>query len=143
MTYCKSTWVNISLSAVVLLGGFGAAETVQASDWTLATGLTLEQVYTDNANLDDEGLSESITRISPRISAYREGARGKLDLRYAPQYRHYWQETESNQVVNFLRADGNVELFENHLFLDGQPQINIPSTAEAEPVLTALPEAMI
>jgi uncharacterized protein (PEP-CTERM system associated) len=119
MTNCKSTWVCLPLVSAVLWGGLGCAVTAQATDWVIAPGLTLEQVYTDNANLDEEGRSESITRISPRISAYREGARGRLDLRYAPQYRHYWQETESNKVVNFLRADGNVELYENHLFVDG------------------------
>ena len=115
----KSTWVHISLSTAVLLGGGGFVMIGQAADWTFASGVTVEQVYTDNANLDDEGRSESITRISPRISAYRKGARAKFDLRYAPQYRRYWQETRSDKVVHFLRADGNVELYENHLFVDG------------------------
>ena len=124
MTCCKSIWVRIPLSAFVLWGGLGCAVTAQATDWMLAPGLTLEQIYTDNANLDDQGRSESITRLSPRISAYREGPRAKLDFRYAPQYRHYWQETQSDKVVNFLRADGNVELYENHLFLDGWASAN-------------------
>jgi uncharacterized protein (PEP-CTERM system associated) len=115
----KSTWVHVPLSMAFLSQGLGYTLTAQANDWILAPGVTMEQVYTDNVNLDEEGRSESITRISPWISAYREGARARLDLRYAPQYRHYWQETESNQVVNFLRADGQVELYENHLFVDG------------------------
>lgn len=115
----KSTWVSTPVTMAVILGGSGFAPMVQAADWMLAPGITVEQVYTDNANLDSEGLSESITRVSPRISAHREGARAKLDLRYAPQYRHYWQETQSDTVVHFLRADGEVELYENHLFVDG------------------------
>jgi len=115
-----SNWPHTPLSLTALLLALGCPPGVHAGDWVLAPGLTLEQVYTDNANLDEtDGRSESITRISPRISAYRKGARAELDLRYAPQYRHYWQETESNQVVNFLRADGQVELYEQHLFVDG------------------------
>lgn len=105
------------LTLLLFMGGFTLP--ALSSEWVITPGVTVEQVYTDNANLDTEERSESITRISPRISAYREGARARLDLRYAPQYRHYWQETQDNEVIHFLRADGNVELIEQHLFLDG------------------------
>ncbi len=92
---------------------------VQSADWVITPGVLLEQVYTDNANLDNDEVSESITRVKPRISAYRKGARASVDLSYAPQYRHYWEETQDNEVVHFLRADGDIELVKNHFFIDG------------------------
>ncbi|MEN8180449.1 MAG: TIGR03016 family PEP-CTERM system-associated outer membrane protein [Pseudomonadota bacterium] len=92
---------------------------VQSADWKIAPGISIEQIYTDNANLDTDEESESITRLKPRISIYRRGARASVDLRYAPQYRHYWQETQSNEVIHFLKADGDIELVKDHFFIDG------------------------
>ncbi len=92
---------------------------VQSADWTVTPGVLVEQVYTDNANLDNDEQSESITSIKPRISLYRKGARASVDLSYAPQYRHYWEETQDNEVVHFLRADGDIELVQDHFFVDG------------------------
>jgi len=106
-----------------LLGGLGLAglpPMVSASDWIITPAVTVEQVYTDNALLThDNEESESITRLRPSISLYREGGRASVDVNYAPEYRHYWQETEDNEVVHFLRADGKLEVAENVFFLDG------------------------
>ena len=91
----------------------------QSSEWVVTPGVTLEQIYTDNADLtSDDQQEESITRVKPRISVYREGARAKLDLSYAPQYRHYWEGTRSNEVVHFLKAKGDLELIEDHFSVD-------------------------
>ncbi|MEL0584447.1 MAG: TIGR03016 family PEP-CTERM system-associated outer membrane protein [Candidatus Thiodiazotropha sp. (ex. Lucinoma kazani)] len=91
-----------------------------AGDWIISPGVGIEQIYTDNAFLTSENEeSDTISVVRPTISIYKEGARASLDLNYAPEYRHYWDETEDNDVVHFLRTEGNVELVENHLFLDG------------------------
>lgn len=92
---------------------------VQSADWMLAPGIALEQVYTDNSNLDSEKESDWITMVRPRISVYREAARANVDLSYAPEYRHYWKDTQSNDLVHFLRSNGDIELVENHFFIDG------------------------
>lgn len=107
----------------LLLSGLGLSiipMTGSAADWIIAPAITVEQIYTDNALLTNDGEeNESITRITPSISAYREGARARVDFNYAPEYRHYWEDTEDNELVHFLRAEGNTELVEDHLFLDG------------------------
>ncbi|MDJ0808332.1 MAG: TIGR03016 family PEP-CTERM system-associated outer membrane protein [Gammaproteobacteria bacterium] len=90
-----------------------------SADWVVAPGIAVEQIFTDNAHLDDTQEHESITSLKPRISLYRKAARSTVDIRYAPQYRHYWQETESNKLVQFLQAEGDIELVENHFFIDG------------------------
>jgi|GEM_PF-6164881 len=112
---------------LVLVGGLPL--TAQAANWNLAPGLSIGQTYTDNANLDASKRSESITRISPHISLYREGARSKFDLTYAPQYRKYWQETNDNELVNFLRAEGDMELYRSHFFLNGRASVDQRNTS--------------
>ena len=116
---CKGMWREKLIYLAIILVGSGLTASAQSSDWIIAPGLSVEQIYTDNSNLDSEEESDSITRISPRLSLYRKGARAKLDLSYAPQYRHYWQETQPNEVVHFLRADGDIELVKKHIFMDG------------------------
>ena len=106
-----------------LLGGVGLSTlslAANASDWIISPAVTLEQNYTDNSLLShDDPENESITVLRPSISAYREGGRARVDFNYAPEYRHYWEDTEDDELVNFLRAEGEVELMEDHVFLDG------------------------
>jgi uncharacterized protein (PEP-CTERM system associated) len=116
---CKGMWREKLIYLAIILVGSGLTASVQSSDWIVAPGLSIDQIFTDNASLDSEKESDSITRIKPRLSLYRQGARAKLDLSYAPEYRHYWQETHTNKVVHFLRADGDIELVKNHFFVDG------------------------
>ncbi|MCU7844988.1 MAG: TIGR03016 family PEP-CTERM system-associated outer membrane protein [Candidatus Thiodiazotropha sp. (ex Monitilora ramsayi)] len=99
-----------------------------AADWIITPAITVEQVYTDNALLsNDSEESESISRITPSVSVYREGARASVDINYAPEYRHYWEGTEDNELVNFLRAEGNTEVVEDHVFLDGWATADLTS----------------
>jgi uncharacterized protein (PEP-CTERM system associated) len=108
---------------VYLLSGVALSTlslTAAAGDWIISPAVSLEQSYSDNAKLtSDDEESESITILRPSISAYREGARASVDFNYAPEYRYYWDDTEDDELVNFLRAEGNVELLEDHVFLDG------------------------
>jgi uncharacterized protein (PEP-CTERM system associated) len=107
----------------LLLGGLGLTMLTQpavSSDWVITPAVTLEQAYTDNALLThDNQENESITLLRPSISIYREGAKASVDINYAPEYRHFWEDTEDDEVIHFLRGDGNVELMEDHLYLDG------------------------
>ena len=107
----------------LLLAGFGLSTlsmVVPAADWVISPAVTLEQTYTDNSLLtNDNEEHDNITRIRPSLSLYREGARAKVDLNYAPEYRRYWNETQDDELVHFLRADGKAELLQNHLYLDG------------------------
>lgn len=105
---------------MMAFGLAGLAAKVSAADWIIAPAITVEQVYTDNALLSPGNKeSESITRLRPSLSVYREGGRASLDFNYAPEYRRYWQETEDDEVVHFMRADGKLELAEERFFLDG------------------------
>ncbi|MCU7921843.1 MAG: TIGR03016 family PEP-CTERM system-associated outer membrane protein [Candidatus Thiodiazotropha sp. (ex Dulcina madagascariensis)] len=109
-----------SLQLALCIAFACSTSAVTAADWIISPAILVEQVYTDNALLtQDNEEDDSITRVRPSLSLYKEGARASLDFNYAPEYRHYWQDTEDNEVVHLLRAEGNVELYENTLFLDG------------------------
>ncbi len=107
----------------LLLGGLGFSTLslpAIAADWIITPSVTLEQSYTDNALLThDNQENESITLLRPSISIYREGAKAKVDINYAPEYRHFWEDTEDDELIHFLRGDGSVELMQEHLYLDG------------------------
>jgi uncharacterized protein (PEP-CTERM system associated) len=115
----------------IFMGGLGLGLSpvwTHAADWVISPAITLEQTYTDNAFLSETNEeSESITRVSPSLSAYREGGRARVDFNYAPEYRYYWEDTEENEVVHFLRADGNVEVMEGYVFLDGWASADLAS----------------
>ncbi len=115
----------------ILMSGLGLGFLpvwTNAADWIITPAVTLEQTYTDNVFLSEENEeSESITRLNPSISAYREGARARVDINYAPEYRYYWEDTDENEVVHFLRANGNAELLEGYVFLDGWGSADLTS----------------
>ncbi|MCU7904790.1 MAG: TIGR03016 family PEP-CTERM system-associated outer membrane protein [Candidatus Thiodiazotropha sp. (ex Epidulcina cf. delphinae)] len=93
---------------------------VTAADWIISPAVQIEQAYTDNALLTQRNEEDdSITRVRPSLSLYKEGARATFDFNYAPEYRRYQQETADNEVVHLLRAEGNMEIFENSLYVDG------------------------
>ncbi|MES9939645.1 MAG: TIGR03016 family PEP-CTERM system-associated outer membrane protein [Candidatus Thiodiazotropha sp. 6PLUC2] len=90
-----------------------------SGEWIVSPSIALDEVYTDNALLtSEEKQSEYVTRVRPSVSIFREGARANLDFNYSPEYRYYKEETRDNETVHLLRANGDVELVENHLFVD-------------------------
>jgi uncharacterized protein (PEP-CTERM system associated) len=108
---------------------------VHAADWIISPSIGIQHIYTDNANLTyEDTVSDNITVLRPTLSMYKEGARASLDFNYAPEYRHYWDETGDSEVVHFMRTEGNVEIAENHLYLDGwlrADRTNITSTGRS------------
>ncbi|MET0070283.1 MAG: TIGR03016 family PEP-CTERM system-associated outer membrane protein [Candidatus Thiodiazotropha sp.] len=102
------------------MGLSSVTSTIFAADWVISPSVGLQHIYTDNALLTNEDpATDNITVLRPTLSLLKEGGRATLDFNYAPEYRHYWDETHDNEAVHFLRGDGNIELAENHLFLDG------------------------
>lgn len=91
-----------------------------ASEWIISPAVSLDVIHTDNALLstDEKKQDETVTRVKPSISIYREGGRGKLDFNYSPEYRYYAKDTRSNETVHHMRASGDMELVENQLFVD-------------------------
>ncbi|MES9970399.1 MAG: TIGR03016 family PEP-CTERM system-associated outer membrane protein [Candidatus Thiodiazotropha sp.] len=105
---------------------------VYGADWVISPSVGLRHIYTDNVNLTNEDeVSDNVTVLSPTLSIFKEGGRASLDFNYAPEYRHFSDETSDSEVVHFMRTEGNLELAENHFYIDGwltADRTNITST---------------
>jgi uncharacterized protein (PEP-CTERM system associated) len=119
----------------MLLGGYTLAMAplaAPAAEWIISPAVRVGQTYTDNANLSSTNeRSESITQIRPSISIYKEGARATVDINYAPEYNRYWQETQNNELIHYLRAEGKAELLEDHLFVNGWANADVTNISSA------------
>ncbi|MET0052884.1 MAG: TIGR03016 family PEP-CTERM system-associated outer membrane protein [Candidatus Thiodiazotropha sp.] len=110
---------DLRIIAMAGLGLLSLPVSSLAGEWIISPSIGIDHIYTDNVFLSSEDpQSENITRVRPTLSAYKEGARGNFDFNYAPEYRHYWDDTQSNQTINLLRTSGNLEVMENQLFVD-------------------------
>lgn len=108
-----------SMRTLVMFSLLSFSAASQSGEWILSPSIAVDEVYTDNALLSNEDKqTEYVTRVRPSVSIYREGARANLDFNYSPEYRYYKEETRDNETVHLLRANGDVELVENHLFVD-------------------------
>jgi hypothetical protein len=94
-----------------------------ASDWKVATGLSLTERYTDNLSLVANGDAAFVTEITPSISLSRQGARGKASLKYALSEVLYDHDLGRSRLDNNLDASLNVEPVRGVLKLDGNARV--------------------
>ncbi len=110
---------NLRIFSIVGLGLLSLPVSSLAGEWIISPSIGIDHIYTDNVFLSTEDpQSENITRVRPTLSVFKEGARGNFDFNYAPEYRYFWDDTQSNQTINLLRTSGNLEVVENQLFID-------------------------
>lgn len=91
-----------------------------AENWTGTTGLRVSETYTDNIGRQPAGQKRSdwATEVSPYVSYAGQGARssGSIDARLQNWF-HADSQT-SNRTGLQLNAVGNLEAYEDHLFID-------------------------
>jgi uncharacterized protein (PEP-CTERM system associated) len=112
---------NTSLLGRILLCFTLLVSSGVSAEWTVTPGVTLEQVFSDNALLvpeSEDPEDESITIVQPHLSILHEGPRFDLSLNYAPEYREYNQETKEDEWVQFMELDQETALVKDHLFLE-------------------------
>ncbi len=92
---------------------------LEAGDWEFEPRVGGELSYTDNVTLaaEDEE-SEFVTVISPGIRVTGEGRRASLDLDYRAEALFHGGESDRNEVIHELGAEGTIELVREQLFLD-------------------------
>jgi uncharacterized protein (PEP-CTERM system associated) len=91
-----------------------------AADWKFGADVTAGETYTDNVTLAPSGAQQSdwITNVTPSVSAIKNGARLKVDVRYAMQNLFYARDSARNTIYHQLNAHANAELYEKELYLD-------------------------
>ncbi|MDB5888152.1 MAG: hypothetical protein JWM03_1024 [Rhodocyclales bacterium] len=95
-------------------------QSAYAGTWSGAAGLQLGETYSDNIGRQPTGTrSNWATEASPYITYSGRGARssGSLDARLQ-NYLNSDSQT-GNRTGLQLNATGNLEAYENHLFIDG------------------------
>ncbi len=105
--------------------------TACAADWKFGAGVSAGETYTDNVALAPPGAAQSdwITEITPTLSAVKNGARFKADVRYSLQNLFYARDRNRNQIYHQLDARANTELYEKELFLDTSASIRQAATS--------------
>ncbi|MET0065168.1 MAG: TIGR03016 family PEP-CTERM system-associated outer membrane protein [Candidatus Thiodiazotropha sp.] len=132
--------------AIAVFGLLSVPVSSDAGEWIISPAIAIDHLWTDNSLLSSEDpQNESITRVRPSLSVYKEGARGNVDFNYAPEYRYYWEETQANETIHLLRTSGNLEVMENHLFVDAwatSDQTQLSSSRSSPDGLTGTSEAI-
>ena len=102
---------------VALLGG--TAELAMAGDWQITPRLSLEETYTDNVRLVEEGeRGDFLTTITPGIAVRGSGARITADIDYNLERLEYLHESSYDDTNHQLQANLDLELLEDWLYFD-------------------------
>jgi uncharacterized protein (PEP-CTERM system associated) len=116
------TVIILRLLAVLVVG---QSATTWAAEWTVVTGISAQETYTDNVRLEPKSQAESdlVSDIAPYIQLHGEGARLKLDFIYSPHLLLYANNPEQDGVSHSLNARSKAELVENLFFLDADARV--------------------
>jgi len=92
---------------------------VNAGEWDYTPRLSTSILYSDNARLDaGEPQSDVIVQVRPGISVRGESARVNATLDYNLDKQESLNDVSNSSINHQLQAQGNGEIFEDHLFLD-------------------------
>jgi uncharacterized protein (PEP-CTERM system associated) len=90
-----------------------------AAEWTVRAGVTLREIYTDNAFLGvGEPRHDFVTEVNPGIRIDGRSRRLTASFNYAPSALFYARNSEANDVVNRLNAFARLEAVERFFFVE-------------------------
>lgn len=112
--------------------GWGAALAVLflpvaalAGEWTIVPSLEVEQSVTDNARSVAEGQeADLITTTTGGINVSGQGRRAQLSFNYNLSRDSFWDNTELSGMRQNLLGAGNLEAWEDHIFIDTRASIS-------------------
>lgn len=94
-----------------------------AAEWDISESVSLNEVYTDNINLDGTGKkSKFITQLSPSLSLTGKGSGASVTLTASARY-----DTGGNSggsITPNVSGKANAELMPDHLFLDADVSVS-------------------
>jgi len=97
----------------------------QAADWSLVPSLGVNETYTNNVNLQPEGLAKSdfVSQITPGFTATTNGPNLTFNGYYGLQKTYYANGNAANSSSNLLNANAKATFIKNLLFLDSSASI--------------------
>ncbi len=95
-----------------------------AGQWDIVPRFSLDETYTDNVRLVDEGeRGDFITSIRPGLAMRGESARLRANIDYNLERLEYGHETSYNDTNHQLQGDVDATLIKNWLFFDANSRI--------------------
>src|ERR1051326_7433278 len=92
MMRAKSTIALLALVALVAAAGPASADTAAEP----YAGITVEQLY--DSNVQNTGVSDEVTRVTPRLGVLLDGPRLKLDADYRIGFFEYAEGSVDNTI---------------------------------------------
>jgi uncharacterized protein (PEP-CTERM system associated) len=106
-------------------GGTSAMAASNGPAWQIIPSVSSDFTYTDNVALvKNNKQSDFVTRLSPGIEIHGKGGHVKGNLKYQWQQYFYAKDSDRNGQQRALNADGQVELIDQWLYLDGRGSIS-------------------
>ncbi len=107
---------SLVLASAALLGwGPGAS----CGDWQFTPRLSLDEAYTDNVRLEEDGgRGDFVTTVTPGISVRGTGRRLNANVDYNLQQLVYGQATDFNATNHQLQGDVRAEIIEDWIYFD-------------------------
>ena len=117
-------WNKIITCLVVLFGLVVLPNTSLAAQWRVASGVGVNERYSDNDNLSaTDKKSKFVTVVSPDITLSGSGS-GRIDYDVLASLRHN-ESSDGNDSTNpSLSANANAELIDRILFFDASSIVN-------------------
>lgn len=93
--------------------------TAGAGDWQITPRLSLDETYTDNVRLVEDGeRGDFVTTVTPGVSVRSDSARLKTNIDYNLQHLEYGHATEFSGSNHQLQSSANLTVIENWLFFE-------------------------
>ncbi len=117
-----------------------------AMNWTVTPRARLSEIFTDNVNLspDDQAKGALVTQFNPGVDISGEGPRARGHLSYTLSGVLAWRPSGDSgtgasnryqdRLFHRLTADGNAELWRQHLFVDARAMRRQFATNLAGPI---------
>ncbi len=122
------------IAVVVVAPALGASSAL-AGDWEVEPRIRDELSYTDNVTLaQDDEESELVNTVTPGLRVTGEGRRASLELDYQAEALFHANDSERNEIIHELGADGSIELMREQLFFDANASRSEDVVAAGESV---------
>lgn len=117
----RRVWRQNGSALLLGLVGAGLAGRVLAAPGLILTpSIGLQETYTQNSSSGAPGKPDTVTGISPGISAHGETAYLSLDANYTPTYNHFNTNQAQDRIDQSLDASGTFKPIEGVLTMDFQ-----------------------
>lgn len=115
-------WRTVGHGIVASVAVVASAGAPDAAEWRFTPSASLEQAYSDNVDLDREGLEESdlSTSVTASISGSGAGRHLDLNLSYSISRVTFWKDSDRDSFRHNLNSSANAELIDDILFFDTQ-----------------------